>query len=1558
MFNLFKKVCSVLLSILLMTTVLPVLGATTISYEDNFDSQPTGSIAVATGYESDIWAITSANSTNTSYDGTTAFYDGTNTYVDMSIVEDTTVDKNLKIQFLTDSRPAITTESVTIGEGETVIFSFGFRLDEGISTNRWSFGVRGGAGTTRIMRTTGVTWYNNSGTSKGTMTKGAWHTAQFVLTQSAATLTIYDAEGTIKATNTEAVNMTTARFNIYASGKISGGTNIIYLDDSKLIKVGSADTVDYTKTISNIDTVNPVIDLTFDQPVVMPAEGSVTLTEAGSATAIACDVTMSDFYNMQITPSTDLVLETEYTLNLAAVQGVAGNAIAANKNSIVFKPSVLNPALVEKEDKFESCEVGSISLTDGYTSDVWAMTHGNSAALENSSGFSTTAGGDRISLTVVEEEGNQVMEVSQLLNKTGITSVSLPFNDTVEYDTVYTSFRFKIPTTTGSGQWRIGAQKSSGTTYDVVRMTGSSFFDVTNAGAATTGGVSYSKNTWYDALLKITPSSVAIYIYNENGLVYDNERTGLTLTQAQLAIHVVGASVTSPFTMMLDDSAIKAVNSADDAPRLASSSIANGEIEVSRQPVIDLTFDRPMAACEEGDITFSDDTNTLSVKTLSYNKVRVTFAHPLNFSTSYTLDFSGLTDILGNDLRGPESITFTTAYMPLSIFAPETPLTMWGSTVLGDTVTFPVINHTGEDLSAHLMLAFYRNDTLIATEQDDVVIADDATSVDFTVSGNYHDITSIRLMAFDNMTDLHPITEACEVSIYEDVPVYNLDRYKNELIFKQDFEGGTLESKLEVPGTEVTVSATYNENLIDSTTGYNSDNSYHISFEELMEDGTTARQVAGEGGKAALSYTIRGLNLEPGTGLVMSSRMKASNLAVTGEVTGLGYSWVQGCRSTMGIRDTSTSDATYIYKIDETISGNSDWIESLQYTVIKHAADTVSIRCYLHPDISQGEAWYDDISLYKVSFDPFAEAILETPVYKGFIYGENGVGDINLSTSVKDYKTIDLNDCIVRAKIVDAEDSTVVSATMEDVQEEIRISFSSKDLTMGEDYYLQLILEDSTTGEQYGFREWTLRKRPESYRPNNYFDEHGRFVVDGEPTFLMGIYGMNDLEETIDDLAGTPINVMVPYGYAWTPLTEDADGNPVASVDQSVLDYAEENGIKLVVTLKNHHYSKVISTNRWTNIITKPQDVRTVFEGFAETSDHPAVLGYYLADEIGHERYGAEVEWANRVLSNYDADGFTFNTFSSAYPRRTQLRYADTTNCSSYVISRGDGTENLSSVTNALGPIVETVPVGNRPFYGVLQSADVNNDSTRPPEATELRNMMYQAVCAGLQGIIWYNYFEMKSDNATAPFNETWPVLVDVCEELETYYPVILSTEAAPAYETDIEGDSAWFTSIAKRYNGKSYLFTTNTSREAKTAKIKVDGATQITGLYSGTTYTIDSEGWFTVNYPSIGVEVFEIVQADYSSPEHQLSSLGFYNGATSYFVAGRDAERTLYLPQNVSQVSYAAKISEDATLYLNGVAVSASGTVNLTDVETLTVKVVAEDTDFYSEYTYNVVRG
>ena len=101
-------------------------------------------------------------------------------------------------------------------------------------------------------------------------------------------------------------------------------------------------------------------------------------------------------------------------------------------------------------------------------------------------------------------------------------------------------------------------------------------------------------------------------------------------------------------------------------------------------------------------------------------------------------------------------------------------------------------------------------------------------------------------------------------------------------------------------------------------------------------------------------------------------------------------------------------------------------------------------------------------------------------------------------------------------------------------------------------------------------------------------------------------------------------------------------------------------------------------------------------------------------------------------------------------------------------------------------------------------------EDERPPTEKQLKNMVYQWIGGGANGLIFYDYHEMKAMSHKNPFNIEWKKVLDVTNELkEKYVNIILSrTKINPNYiipKFDGIGAHNLFSRRQFRYQGHDY---------------------------------------------------------------------------------------------------------------------------------------------------------
>lgn len=216
----------------------------------------------------------------------------------------------------------------------------------------------------------------------------------------------------------------------------------------------------------------------------------------------------------------------------------------------------------------------------------------------------------------------------------------------------------------------------------------------------------------------------------------------------------------------------------------------------------------------------------------------------------------------------------------------------------------------------------------------------------------------------------------------------------------------------------------------------------------------------------------------------------------------------------------------------------------------------------------------------------------------------------------------------------------------------------------------------------------------------------------------------------------------------------------------------------------------------------------------------------------------------------------------------------------------------------------------------------------------------------------WAYRWTKEKPNPGSTFEKDWTDIKEVLAEVQNFEPIILSKLPAPYYE--VENGGEWLNTMSKRYDGKSYLFTVNNQKQKNSAKIYLDGITEIKGLYSSKTYKADEDGMFNLNWNEYEVEVFEYAQEDYKSSHAELSRFGLVD---SVIVDAEAKTPCFIISADKTEVEYSAKTSDYASLFINEQKAEKTGKLNLEGLSEIKVKVVSEDGRFETEKTYKIVR-
>ncbi|MFA6817069.1 MAG: hypothetical protein WCS73_12315, partial [Lentisphaeria bacterium] len=216
--------------------------------------------------------------------------------------------------------------------------------------------------------------------------------------------------------------------------------------------------------------------------------------------------------------------------------------------------------------------------------------------------------------------------------------------------------------------------------------------------------------------------------------------------------------------------------------------------------------------------------------------------------------------------------------------------------------------------------------------------------------------------------------------------------------------------------------------------------------------------------------------------------------------------------------------------------------------------------------------------------------------------------------------------------------------------------------------------------------------------------------------------------------------------------------------------------------------------------------------------NHPALLAWYINDERGPELL-------NNLQAHYDAINTadpnhpSWGLHNKPYEMTPMINNCDIIGVDEYPVPQ----HKISRVTDAVKNTLEATRK-SRALWAVPQIANLGvhygskMPDARPPSLVEMRNMAWQAICGGSNGLIFYCLHDCFRDKKF-PFEQTWPNIRQMSLEVKSYESILSSIESVPEIKFKASASLNW---IAKSLDGILYLFVVNTGENAEIAEFTV----------------------------------------------------------------------------------------------------------------------------------------
>lgn len=516
------------------------------------------------------------------------------------------------------------------------------------------------------------------------------------------------------------------------------------------------------------------------------------------------------------------------------------------------------------------------------------------------------------------------------------------------------------------------------------------------------------------------------------------------------------------------------------------------------------------------------------------------------------------------------------------------------------------------------------------------------------------------------------------------------------------------------------------------------------------------------------------------------------------------------------------------------VKGDNDW------TLIRAISGRVpagAVRCHVLCYVRRGmtgTAWFDDVEVKRAFAEPLGEVVVTRPNYRGWLWpGKPPIVEVDVLVDKTDLEC-EWADLAVRLEVLAADGKAVVTKTFP-AAAHLRPSVSLPSNLKPGRYEVRVALVDRRAGKivsSRGARIVKLEKRP---TPTVYIDDHNRLIVEGKAFFPLGCYWSAGQvnEDTIAVYADSPFNCFMPYGF----------------LNREQMDLAARHGLKVIYSIKDNY-----AGTRWCpSEIKTVEDERPFTERIVkEYRDHPALLAWYLNDELGLElldRLAAHQEW----IEEWDPNHPTWVVLYQVGQVREYIRTFDAIGTDPYPIPNHPRMAGQWAHQTVEG-VARARPVWMVPQIFNWRCYNPQGQG-RTPTLEEMRSMAWQCICEGAMGLIFYSYFDIRRDPDT-PFEEHWPRVKQMAAEIKRWAPVLLSVER-PA-QVAVAGEAIH--ARVQAHSGKTYVFVVNDDYESHQAEFALRPGWRLRRLSDGRLVTADARGRATDQVAGLDLQVYEVL--------------------------------------------------------------------------------------------------
>ena len=552
-------------------------------------------------------------------------------------------------------------------------------------------------------------------------------------------------------------------------------------------------------------------------------------------------------------------------------------------------------------------------------------------------------------------------------------------------------------------------------------------------------------------------------------------------------------------------------------------------------------------------------------------------------------------------------------------------------------------------------------------------------------------------------------------------------------------------------------------------------------------NGTSAVQCAdvGKGG-----WTTQWVELEPGKAYRVEGWIRTED--VDGSGVCFDFSWHDAYGTRIGTAATQPR-----------VKGTAPWTKvELEAFVPPSAAK----RCLLGMPVTgnaKGKAWFDDLRIVPVDLPPIGQFI--SGAYRNRAAEGPVTFHVALNAQKAEIASRGYHGRFAVTKVLAGKPKTAYLAAVPSADDprELSATVEALSLPLGKSIVKFELLDGKGKKIAEKSIEFTRTEAPETKGVR--IDARGIARIDGKPFFPLGMFMWKASPEKIDHYAKGPFNCLMPY----------------AEPTKAEMDYVHSKGLKMIYTLKDCYDG--LGGAKARGITDRASEEAYITRHVAEFKDHPALLAWYINDELG-------LDWIKQLTAHrdlferLDPDHPTWVAHYMVEDIRGHLPAFDVIGSDPYPICQ-TGDPPISQVMEHTR-ITRKGVFGARAMWQIPQAFDwggyrvKDKDKTRPPTYDEMRNMAWQFIAEGSNGLIFYSYSSWEKMKWRTPPEEMWKRVCRVGEEVKAKIPVFLSDEPAPAVArlTDDGCVRAW------RKDGEVWLLAVNPTYRPKVVEFALEG--------------------------------------------------------------------------------------------------------------------------------------